>query len=1183
MENLKHEADKPILGKQTIAAILHEICAQLLGTAEVSENKNFFEMGADSLAMSRIYRALCERIPFEFSLIDLFEYPKISDLAAFLEAKQRVQASAGDMSSAAKGAARPKASQAKAERKTAAEAPAPQAKSIRAPFGQTNKDVAIIGMGIRLPGVTTPDEFWKALTDGAELLEPLPEEQLIKQGVSDKELRNSNYVRVAGRLQDIDCFDRRYFDFTKKEAELLDPQMRVLLECSVEAIEDGCQLLDDNENDIGVFVYVGRSGYFANNILPRADIIEQVGKRRAMLYNDRSYAAGLISYKLNLSGPSMHFDAACASSLIAINQAVRSLQNNECEMALAGGVHILVPHGVGYESGEAGIESPDGHCRPFDANADGTIFTSGCGVILLKRADQALRDGDPIYGVIKGGAVTNDGAARIGFTAPSVPGQVAAIRKAQRDAGVSPSQVRYVEAHGTATSIGDPIEITALNQAFGQLPENYLCPIGSVKGNVGHLMGTSGVVGTIKAVLSMKNGQIPASINFDHPNPRIPFEKGPFYVNRALTEWSPKASDVVGVSSFGLGGMNAHIILGKAPSSASMRRHAGTSPDAALLFPLSAKTPDALRAYARKLLDKLESDEDLSLEDVSYTLGRGRAEHSARCGLAAKSNEQLQADLRKLMEGAAVANADANAVPVFLFPGQGTQHVGMMRGLYEAYEEFAKNIDYCATILINYLGLDIRTLVFPAESDEQEAVDLLKQSRYSQPILFTFEYCCAKLLQSAGIQPQAAMGHSLGEYVAACIAGVFSLEDGLKLICARGALMQSAPPGAMVATSARPENEVIVKVVEAGCCIAAVNSDYQMVFSGPYHAIDACKSILTEAAVDHVEINSLHAFHSSQMDSILEDFKAVIEGIELRAPNLPIMSNLTGEWLSEEQAQDSAYWVAHLRGTVEFHVGLRQLGQLGNVIAIEVGPEQTLARLIARGRSVLGYEAVNTCRMKKDENASDELTFSKFLMSIWQRGVPLNKEFCFPKTLGKKISLPAYAFQRERHWIDAPDQKPNEMQLGANDKHDEKAGLNAPASAAHDIGETVKALWSQLLGVSDIPDDADFFALGGDSLGLVQFQRLLASRYHTKIELDVLYRKSSLESVVGELASRQGGRPSASIAVMMQEETIRAILEDIDAIWLHVTDRAMLGNASKNASVFMNAHANQFDRINRAA
>ena len=693
--------------------------------------------------------------------------------------------------------------------------------------------IAVVGLAGRFPGSPDIDRFWDNLRNGQEGLTFFTDDELQSAGIDPAVFNRPNYVRSKGLLDGIEQFDAAFFGFNPREAEIIDPQHRVFLECAWTALEHAGY--DPHAFDGAIAVYAGATmnTYLLTNLIANPNVVAAVGGYQLMLGNDKDFLPTRVSYKLNLKGPSVNIQTACSTSLVAVQQACRSLLNYECDMALAGGVSIGLPHIGGYLYQEGMILSPDGHCRAFDAQAQGTVSGEGVGIVVLKRLSDAVAAGDTIHAVIRGAAINNDGALKVGYTAPSVDGQAEVIALAQAQAGVTPDSITYIETHGTGTALGDPIEIAALTQAFrlGTQRTGY-CAIGSVKTNIGHLDAAAGVAGLIKTVLALKHRQLPPSLHFTQPNPKIDFANSPFYVNAQLADWPANgAPRRAGVSSFGIGGTNAHVVVEEAPPLDDTP--ALTKPQ---LIVLSARSDSALEAATRNLADRLQRQPDINLADVAYTLQVGRRAFNHRrsmvCTTVADAAQSLT-DAGRMI----TATQERDDRPVaFMFTGQGAQYVNMARGLYDTAPTFRRHIEACAEFLKPQLGFDLREVLYPVEGQTEQAVQRLQQTGLTQPALFVIEYALAQLWIEWGVQPRAMIGHSIGEYVAACLSGVFSLEDALTLVAARGRLMQSLPGGAMLSV-AWPEYQV-KPLLNSALALAAVNAPSLCVVSGSYDAID---------------------------------------------------------------------------------------------------------------------------------------------------------------------------------------------------------------------------------------------------------------------------------------------------------------------------------------------------------
>jgi acyl transferase domain-containing protein/acyl carrier protein len=877
--------------------------------------------------------------------------------------------------------------------------------------------VAIVGMSGRFPGARDVAQLWRNLRQGVEGRTALSEEQLEAAGVEPALRSHPDYVRAGFPLEEPEYFDAAFFGFTPREADVLDPQHRLFLECAWEALESaGC----DSERfrgAISLFASSSLSSYMLRNLMTRPDVVRTAGSYSLLLANDKDFLPTRISHKLDLKGPSLAVQTACSSSLVAVHLACQSLLTGESDLALAGGVSVVFPQNSGYLYQEGMILSPDGHCRAFDEKSQGTVTGSGVGVVALKRLADALEDGDTIYAVIRGSAINNDGASKVGYTAPSVDGQAAAISEALAVAGVSADTLQYVEAHGTATPLGDPIEIAALHSVFaGHSRGPGTCALGSVKTNVGHLDAAAGVTGLIKTALALHHRELPPSLHFTRPNPRIDFSQGPFFVNTELREWRTDGGPRrAGVSSFGIGGTNAHAVLEEAPRPAP----AASEPASPWqLLVLSARGEAALEAATDNLAAHLARHPELRLADVAHTLQVGRRRLSHRRVLVCRDTADAQQalasrDAQRLLS----RTQEATQRPVtFLFPGQGAQHVGMARGLYTSEPTFRQHVDTCCDKLTPHLGFDLREVLYPPESRTEEATKRLVQTSVAQPALFVVEYALARLWMSLGVKPQAMVGHSLGEYVAACLAGVLSLDDALALVAARGQLMQRLPAGSMLSV-ALPEESVRPLLGER-LALAAVNAPGLCVVAGPTDAVEALEAELARRGVEHRRLHTSHAFHSAMMDPILAAFEERLRGVRLSPPKIPYVSNLTGTWITAEQATDPRRWVEHLRHTVRFADGMKVLLAEPERVLLEVGPGQSLGSL-ARQCAGRAPELVVLPSLRGPRDTQpDHPHFLSTVGQLWLAGVKLDCAKLHAGQRRQRLPLPTYPFQRQRHWVE---------------------------------------------------------------------------------------------------------------------------------------------------------------------
>jgi len=912
-----------------------------------------------------------------------------------------------------------------------------------------NSEIAIIAISGRFPGAKDIESFWHNLRDGVESISWLTDEELINSGVSLDLLSNPNYVKASGVLSEIELFDANFFAYSAKEAELIDPQQRLFLELAWEAIEkSGHDPLTYN-GLIGVYAGVGMNMYLLNNLYCDHQLLETIDPIQLGSSNDKDFLTTRVAYKLNLTGPAVNVQTACSTSLVAVHVACQSLLNGECDMALAGGVSLNIPQKRGYLYQEGMILSPDGHCRAFDAKAQGTIGGSGAGIVVLKRLKDAIKDRDHIHAIIKGSAINNDGAMKVGYTAPNVSGQAAVIGEAQSIAGVDAETISYIEAHGTATPLGDPIEMAALTQAFNQTTDKKgFCAIGSVKTNIGHLDTAAGVAGLIKTVLALQHKMLPPSLHFETPSPKIDFANSPFYVNTTLTEWltnnnTPRRA---GVSSFGMGGTNAHVILEETPVQLkrsqcvaepvlktgfpSQASGVGVSPVEAtgvqkskvkseyLLLCLSAKSEKALDSAAANLATHLKEHPELNLGDLAYTLNSGRRGFNHRRMLICHESEDAIKALSSLAAQQVFTNYTeiTERSVVFMFPGQGSQYVNMAREIYQTETVFKEQVDYCSEILKPLLGLDLRHILYPSEENIDEASQQLQQTAVAQPAIFIIEYALAKLWQSWGVNPVAAIGHSIGEYVAATLAEVFSLEDALSLVAARGQMMQQLPTGAML--SVPLSTDKVKSLLGQELSVAAINQPSQCVVSGSIAAIDTLQNQLAAQGIECRRLHTNHAFHSQMMEPILEAFVTQVKKVTLNSPKLPYISNLTGTWITVTQATNPDYYAQHLRSTVLFASGVEKLLATPEQILLEVGPGHTLTTLVKRHPDKASAQTVLTSVRHPQEEKSDNRVLFSTLGQLWLTGVKVDWFGFYSDQEYYRLPLPTYPFERERYWIE---------------------------------------------------------------------------------------------------------------------------------------------------------------------
>jgi phthiocerol/phenolphthiocerol synthesis type-I polyketide synthase E len=879
----------------------------------------------------------------------------------------------------------------------------------------THDGIAIVGLSGRFPKAKTIAEFWHNLTEGIETISFFDDEELLAAGIAKEMLADPNYVKAKGMLDEIEWFDAAFFGITPKEAEIMDPQQRLFLECAWTALEDAGYDSEQYAGPIGLFAGAGINSYLMLNLFSNRGVIDFAGILQSSIPNRTDHLTTRTAYKLNLKGPAITIQTACSTSLVAVHLACQSLLNYQCDMALAGGVTITAPQKSGYYFQEGGVLSPDGHCRPFDHKANGTVAGNGVGVVVLKRLAEALADGDEIHAVIKGSAINNDGSLKVGYTAPSVEGQVEVIAMAQALAGVAPDTIGYIEAHGTGTTLGDPIEIAALTEVFraGTNRKNF-CAIGAVKASIGHLDVAAGIAGLIKTTLALKHRVLPPAINFEAENAGIDLANSPFYVSNRSIPWNngsvPRRA---GISSFGIGGTNAHVVLEEAPG----RTESGPSRYSQLLT-LSAKTAAALESATTNLSAFLKEKPSANLADVGYTLAVGRRPFRHRRILVASdpadAAQALDAlDPRRVVTG---LQEPKDRPVMFMFPGQGAQSVDMGRGLYESEKTFRYEVDRCAEQLKPLLGLDLRNVIYPQAEQAKDADEQLRQTAITQPALFVIEYALSKLLLEWGVRPAGMIGHSLGEFVAACLAGVLSLNDALALVAARGRLMQGAERGEMLSVPL-PEPEVRA-MLNADLSLASVNAPSLCVVSGPTEAINELERKLKAKDVLCRRLHTSHAFHSQMMEPILDAFRSEVEKVQLNKPDIPFVSNLTGTWIKAAEVTDPDYWVRHLRQTVRFGDGVSRLFEEPEAVLLEVGPGATLMTIARWHPAKAAGQMVLTSLPRVEEAQADLVSLQNSLGRLWMAGVKISWPGYFGKEQRRRVSLPTYPFERRRYWIE---------------------------------------------------------------------------------------------------------------------------------------------------------------------
>ncbi len=1054
-----------VLPETAIEKIIAEIWCDVLKCQVVDVDSSFFVLGGNSILMTQVHARL-SRHGYEINLVDHFQYPSVRALARFLS---------GESDSKTPLMLSSQASQASAP---------------------NSDDIAVVGMAGRFPGADNLSDYWSNLCEEKESISRFSDEEMREDGVKDEVFNNKKYVNASGVLEHARSFDAAFFNYSANEAKILNPQHRIFLECAWEALEDAAYAPSSYSGSIGVFAGSSSDAYLYEHLLQDESITEKFSDFELMISNSKDQLSTRVSHALGLTGPSVNVQTACSTSLVAVHLACQSLLNNECTMAIAGAEAIQARQKTGYLYREGMILSPDGHCRAFDAEAKGTVGGNGVGAVVLKRYEDAVADGDRIDAIIKGTAINNDGNLKVGFTAPSIPRQKEVITEALEKAGLSAEYIQYIETHGTGTLLGDPIEISALTQAFRQNTlNNHFCAIGSVKPNIGHLDAAAGIAGLIKTILSLKHQRLPASLHFKTQNPNINFSKTPFFVNKKTGAWPNKAlKKRAGVSSFGIGGTNAHLILEEAPEITSQSEGFSEAKD--ILFCLSAKSATALDEKLVQLDAYLKMHPQVSPRDVMYTLWVGREKFKYRQAVVLQSGGF---DLNRN----AVLSSSTHKV-AFLFSGQGEQHVNMGRTLYETSFVYRDWIDRGALEIQAAIDIDILQVLYvhPSTGAIASAEQELKQTLYTQPALFITEYALAKHWLALGVQPDIMIGHSLGEYVAACLAGVFSFSDAIRLVCARATLMQALPSGKMLAVFA--SYQTIQLILPASISIAAINADDLCVISGVSNEIDALQRRLLQDSISSKLLDTSHAFHSVMMEPMLQDFETVLRDITLHVPKKAFISNLTGQKITDEEAIDVMYWIKHLRETVDFNQGIREVGRYADVL-LEIGPGQTLTRLTMR-----------TLTKKDCLSIPSFPSIIDAVAQLWMHGVPVDVSALFDKKVAyRRVALPTYPFEKKSYFVYSKAQKQTQT-TASNTQPPAKPSTNNVAvnhlSSVQDVEALLMTAWKDVLG--SVPKDTlcHFSDLGGHSLLAVQLVSRMADIFNVQLPVSWVLTHPSIKA-----------------------------------------------------------------------
>lgn len=955
--------------------------------------------------------------------------------------------------------------------------------------------IAIIGMSGRFPKSKNLEEYWKLILEGKEGITFFSEEELVKHGISEKECSSPNYVKAGALLEGYEKFDNDFFEINPKESELMDPQHRIFLQACYEVLEDAGYCTDNTDSIIGVYGGSSMNSFLIHNLLNNR---EYVDKNEALQHifihgNMNDYLCTRVSYKLNLRGPSMSVQSACSTSATAIYLAYQALLNYDCDIALAGGVSIRVPQYSGYSVIDGGIFSTDGHCRAFDDNSDGTIFGSGVGVIALKRLEEAIKDNDNITAIIRGVGLNNDGSHKVGYSAPSIDGQRDAILQAIDFAEVDPSEIGYVEMHGTGTKLGDVIEIKAIDSAFKQYTnKTRYCPIGSVKANIGHLNAASGIASIIKAALVVNKGIIPPAAAFRTPNKEILFDETPFYVNTQVCKWNC-TKRIAGVSSFGIGGTNVHFIVENYNES-----YTEDIVNENYFFPISGKTETATIKNASNLINYLKTENAESLNDISKTLIYGRRHYNYRIGVSASSNEDLVNKLKLRVDNYDVYDGNSQKKIVFIFPGQGIQYQGMLKGLYNSSIFIKEKIDECFRILS--LKCDFNANKYKFFEQETNNTEIV------QPVLFIWEYVIAKYLQKIGVSPDIVLGHSLGEYTAACISEVFSFEDVIAILIKRGKLANKSKEGRMISVNLSCEE--VKEFLGEEISLSVVNSDTNCVVSGSISAIDLLKEKLEKRGVHYVVLRNTRAFHSHLLSEYYSEFRRFVDSFTFGTSKIKLISNVTGDYATDNELNTGNYWAKHLCETIKFGSCIKKLSEEEDFIIIEVGTNmlEKIIKTNINNQDLISF-------IKRDNDVTEDVEYLfKVISKLWESGKTVDLNWMLNDlqydTRYHKVSLPTYAFDYKVFCLGEvhPDEKES-IQINISTRRGLSTEYIAPGN---EIQEECVRIWSDILGVEDIGIDDNFFELGGHSLVAIQVLAEVRELFEVSIELSELSDKPTV-------------------------------------------------------------------------
>jgi len=1082
----------------------------VLGYDTVGIDDNFFDLGGNSFLAIQVLQFLKEVHGIVLPVIKMFELPTIRTLAQYYGEKDKVESHSMETVAV---------------------------KNNYDDAGEFEDDalqnaVAVIGMSGRFPGASDLDTFWKNLCDGVESVKHFSREELLEAGVPQELLDNPHYIKSAPLIDDVECFDAAFFGYNPDDASSMDPQHRLFLEACWSALEDaGCNP-EEYGGKIGVFAGCSMNCYFLKNVLPVKGLDQPLESFMAMIGNEKDYLATKVAYCLNLTGPAINVQTGCSTALVGAHLACQSLLNYECDMALAGGATVRTPQKEGYLYTEGMIASKDGHCRTFDEHASGTVFGEGVGVVLLKRYYDAVKDRDPIDAVILGTAVNNDGSLKVGYTAPSVNGQRDVIESAQAMANVTPQDISFIEAHGTGTLLGDPIEVKALAEVFRQGTEKH-CALGSLKPNIGHLDAAAGIAGLIKTILVLKHRKVPPVINMTSVNPKLELEKTPFFINTECTDLQPsplstdKTRLLAGVSSFGVGGTNVHAVLQAENGIVSPVTAAGMH-----ILPCSARTPGSLQGNLEKL-GRYLTNNSVSVRDIACTLRNGRKQFPYREVVVADSAKSAGEQFEKISRQHNTRKALSQPSVTFMFTGQGSQYVNMGKKLYDNESLFRKHVDECARLIDRVTGTDILAQMFIDGDPSVAMSEHLKRTEVTQPALFAIEYSLAQVLIAWGIKPDRLIGHSVGEYVAATLAGVFTLEQATEIICTRGQLMQSMPEGSMLAVSL-PADEAVAFCNDT-IALAVVNSPAHSVLAGPTDAVTALNEELKARKIQTTILKTSHAFHSPMMGPAAETFVDRLGSMHFNKPSLPILSNVTGNYITDDDAVSAQYWGNHIRNTVQFSEGARKILQNKEQILIEVGPGNTLCSLVKMQDFDTNSVAVIPALPGIQQVATTYEHFLRAVGQVWMSGGTIDWDTIADVSQGRRVHLPTYSFEKVRHWIE-PEKNNSEPDVKkrkrTKSKTDDNAKKNVQAiKEPENVTVAIIQMWKDLLGVDTVTVESNYFELGGTSLQALRLFEQVEKRFGVYLPVGTLINAPTVEQLVKIIEKKDDHAKNWSLVV----------------------------------------------------